>query len=189
MSTAFAWKESWQTLTDWTWVLVVLKQRVASLSLQTYNWRIAMKRLIPMLTISYLFCYTPGDAAHSGLCPHWTTSSVTTMSLSALYHSWAHGCHRSCIWLSHPEDCSLFHVAMRMGAQCFLWDEFEKTLIKNNAPYTHLLDASAKYFSWMKHRNTQLIKTCNIDDAMRFFQIRDLVMFGYVCPSHFKPRL
>ena len=29
VSKVFAWKESWQTLTDWTWGLVVLKHRVA----------------------------------------------------------------------------------------------------------------------------------------------------------------
>ena len=41
------------------------------------------------------------------------------------------GSHRSHIqsWLSHPEDFALFHVAMRMGAQCCLWDNFQEILI------------------------------------------------------------
>ena len=109
-----------------------------------------MKRLIPMSIVSYEFCYTPCYAAHRGLCPHWTTHPVTI--IIKLMES-----HRSRIQctLSHPEDYALFHVAMRMGAQCCLWDNFKGILILNNAPHTHFFGDSAKYFHGC-NCNTQL---------------------------------
>ena len=40
-----------------------------------------------------------------------------------------------------------------------------------------------------QNENAHLSWTHNIDDAIRLFQINDLVMFGYACPSNFIPGL
>ena len=97
--------------TDWTWGLVVLKHRGASWSLQKYNRRMAMKRLIPISTILYWFCYTSSDAVHPGLCSHRTANPVTTTSLTAPNHSWPDG---------EPDKIHSVLVVIPKIALCFI---------------------------------------------------------------------
>ena len=159
---------------------MLLKHRAASRSLQRYNRRIAIKRLIPMSTICYWYCYTPGDAAYSGLCPHWTTSLITTMSLSVPYHSWADGVpQKPHPLLAQSPDTPKIVLCFMLPWECEPTFAFELSLgtswYRTNS-HTNILNVSANIFM------VELAKLI----AMILFQINDLVMFGYVYPSHFR---
>ena len=110
--------------------------------------------------------------------------------ISAPRHSWADG---------EPQKLhSVLAQSTRRSRSVSCWHEKRSPVL----PFGMILRES--WFRTMRHTpiflmsvpnifpgwngNTQWSRTRNIEDAMRLFQINDLVMFGYACPSHFRPR-
>ena len=78
------------------------------------------------------------------------------------------GCHRSRVqyWLSHPEESTLFHVAMIKGAQFCFCDDLEDPDIEQRSTHPSFsMSLPTIFHGW--NGNTQLSRTRNIDDAMR----------------------
>ena len=95
-------------------------------------------------------------------------------------------------WGAAEAACSvgtLFHVAMIMGAQLCLWDDFEEILIYKTMFHISIFLVSAPNIFHGWNGNIQLSRSGDIHDTIRLLQINDLVMFGYACPSHFRPGL
>ena len=101
-------------------------------------------------------------------------------------------CHRSRIqcYLSHPEDSTPAVSCCRAngGPVLYLgWLWGNPDIVQ--MLHTPILLIRAPTICHGRNGYTQLNKTRSTDDTMRLFQINDLVMFGYACPSHFRPGL
>ena len=99
------------------------------------------------------------------------------------------GRHRSRMqcWHSQLEDyaVSCCHENGSPGLPLgWLWGNPERTML--HTPI-FLMSVPNIFHGW--NGNTQLSRTRNIDNAVRLFQINDLVMFDCACSSQFRPGL
>ena len=122
------------------------------------------------------------------MSPHWTIHPVTTTLLLAPCRSGADGETQKphSVLAQSPRRLPLVSCCRENGSPVLPSGLTLRKFWYRTALHTpiFLMSVPNIFHGW--NQNAQLRRSHSIDDAMRLVQVNYLVMFGYVCPSHFR---